>query len=146
MNFHAYYTPDSGAYENYYLNQAGGGDIPKFRGQYGFGLGSLLKSLIKTILPIGRSVAKSAFNIARPHLSAAANDLTNEAAKAVVNRIRRTTQSGSGRKRKATSKSKCKAKRAKSVKKKPKKPRATIKRSKTTVSAKKVLSALPNIF
>ena len=46
------------SYLEYYQRQAGGGTgLPKFRGaatQYGFGLGGLLRNLIRFIIPVGK--------------------------------------------------------------------------------------------
>ena len=144
MNFQAYYTPDVGAYQRYYLEQAGGSDIPKFRGQYGYGLGSLLRSFIKTIFPIGKSMAKSAFNIAKPHLQAAAGDLTKEATKAVINKINKATGQSGGRKRKKSCAKTQKAKKSKTTRRKT--VRNPIKRATVRANASNVLNSLPNIF
>lgn len=95
-------------YLDYYLNQAGKG-LPRYQGtqtQYGFGLGSILRSIIRSIIPFGNRVvaavkpaAKAAFNIAKPHLKEAAKDLTKAA---ITNIASRLNQQGEGRKRRAT--------------------------------------------
>lgn len=86
-----FYYPNAHAYMQYYTSQAGAGDISKFHGQAGFGLGSWISGLFRSIVPIGRSafhavrpVAKTAFKIAKPHLKAAASELTSEAARRLL--------------------------------------------------------------
>ena len=150
MDPYAYYAPDSSAYAAYYENQAGGGDITRYRGQQGFGLGGILRSIIRTIFPIGRRVVKSAYRIAKPHLQAAATELTKEAARTISNKIAGKQQSGGGmrrkRRRRATSKRSAPAsKRAKKSKvhKSRKKARRT-----TTIKrkARSLLNSMPDIF
>lgn len=105
-----YYHPNSQVYLNYYTSQAGGGDLPKFRGQAGYGLGSLLSGFIRHIIPLGfktlvrhvAPVARSAFNIAKPHLKTAATELTAEAARQITKRLatKQEDEQSGGRKRK----------------------------------------------
>ena len=95
-------------YLDYYLNQAGGGGLPKFEGrqvQYGFGLGSFLRSMIRRTIPIGKSVvkaltpvAKEAFTVAQPHLKAAASDITKMAVNKVAEKLASKQNGGSRRK------------------------------------------------
>ena len=126
-------------YLDYYKQQCGGAGVAKFHGsstQYGYGLGSLIKSIIRRIIPIGskiakaiKPVAKEAFRISKPHLKNAAKDLTKAALEKVAAKLLRprTTenQTGSGRKRRRavkTNKSGKKKKIVKSAKRQCKRP------------------------
>ncbi len=89
----------SNAYLNYYRAQAGhgGAGMPRFQGapaQYGYGLGGLLGSIIRRIIPIGarllkavRPAARAAVRIAKPHVKAAAKDLATTAARHVAGKL-----------------------------------------------------------
>lgn len=73
------------AYHDYYMRQAGAGEFNKFAGaqmQYGYGLGGLLRNLIRRIIPLGaklvntvKPMAREAFSIAKPHLKDAAKEV-----------------------------------------------------------------------
>jgi hypothetical protein len=85
------YTPDAEAYFQYYENQAGG-DLPRFHGgQHGYGLGSMIRSLIRRIIPLGSRIVKKAAPIARraiaiakPHMEEAVSELAREAGKKIA--------------------------------------------------------------
>ena len=100
-----YFSPNQRAYLDYYSNQAGG-NISRFRGgdQYGYGLGSIITSIIRKIIPLAASVVKPATHIVKPHLKAAAKDLAVAAVKKITRRRRRqntkVAQSGGRRRRK----------------------------------------------
>ena len=99
-----YFSPNQRAYLDYYSNQAGGG-ISRYRGadQYGYGLGSLLSSIIRKIIPIASSIVKPAAHIVKPHLKSAAKDLAVAAVKTVSRRIKKKRakpQQKGGRRRK----------------------------------------------
>jgi hypothetical protein len=110
-----YFNPNTNAYREYYLNQAGG-SISRFRGgdQYGYGLASILGAIVRKIIPIARGVLKPAVAIAKPHLKAAVKDIAVAAVKKVV---RATT----GRKKKKQTRAKQTGgrRRSKPKKKKP---------------------------
>lgn len=108
---HLYF--DDRAYHDYYMRQAGGGEIPKFIGaqtQYGYGLGGLLRNLIRTVIPLGsrlfkivKPVAHEAFTMAKPHLKEAVKEIGSAALRKAGEKLAELTtpgQSGSGRKRK----------------------------------------------
>ncbi len=100
----------SKAYLDYYKAQAGSGSIPKFHGastQYGYGLGGILRSIIRRIIPLGARVAKAvapaakkAFTIAKPHLKAAGKELAtaamNKATEKITQKLKK-LQKGKGR-------------------------------------------------
>jgi hypothetical protein len=116
-----YYSPNQRAYLDYYTQQAGGG-ISRYRGgdQYGYGLGSILGAIIRKIIPIASGVIKPAVAIAKPHLKAAARDLTVAAVKKVSRAVkrRRTTkkvQTGGRRKRTTGKKRKTRRRRRRPV-------------------------------
>jgi hypothetical protein len=121
-----FYIPDSDAYLDYYVSQAGGLLPHYWASQQGFGLGSLLRSLFRSIVPFGRKVlkpvAKRAFAIAKPHLMEAAphlKDAAKDMARAAATHIgekiasRMTSPQEGGRrpKKRAASKRKAPAKR-----------------------------------
>lgn len=63
-------------YIDYYRNQAGGG-LPGYAGgavMYGAGLGGLFRGLFRMAVPL----LKKGFNIAKPHLKAAAKNIVSD--------------------------------------------------------------------
>lgn len=91
-HFREMYIPDAEAYLKYYQDQAGG-NLPRFYGgQHGYGLGSLIRSLVRRLIPIGskliktaRPMAKRAIEIAKPHVNDAMSELAKEAGKKIAN-------------------------------------------------------------
>ena len=84
-------TPESLLHFQRIFSQHGKGlDIDRYiYRQNGTGLGSFFAKLARFVLP----VAKSAFNIAKPHLQAAATDLTRQGTRALT----RKTEEGAER-------------------------------------------------
>lgn len=90
-HFRDIYVPNATAYLQYYQDQAGG-NLARFQGgQHGYGLGSLIRSIIRRIIPIGskivkaaRPVAKRAIEIARPHVREAVSEIAKEAGRKIT--------------------------------------------------------------
>ena len=78
-------TPESLLYYQKVFSQNGKGlDIDRYiYRQNGTGLGSFFGKLARFVLPI----AKSAFNVAKPHLQAAAADLTKQGTRALTRKV-----------------------------------------------------------
>lgn len=92
------YQPSHKAYIDYYESQAGSGALQRYAGaqsQFGYGLGSLLRSVFRSLIPFGRR----AFDIAKPHLKDAARELTKEAARGIGERLASRSQKGGRRRR-----------------------------------------------
>lgn len=148
-----YYKPNPGLYRTYYTNQAKGqygGTLPAFHGiqrQRGYGIGSFLKGLFRSAVPvlkagaksIGKTALASGMNLAQDYMDGkelksasrsraleAANSLTSQA----VNRARSLiNQKGKGIKRRASSKA-VSSSRAKKKKTSTKKARQSSSRKK----------------
>ena len=55
--------------------------------QHGAGIGGFFKSLFKTMVPIGKSILKTGFEIAKPHLQEAGKELVQKGTQALVNKV-----------------------------------------------------------
>ena len=62
-------------------------DLGVYHIQRGAGIGGFFKSLFKTIVPIGKSILKTGFEIAKPHLKKAGNEIIERGTKAAVEKI-----------------------------------------------------------
>ena len=108
-----YYSPNQRAYLDYYTTQAGGG-LNRYRGgeQSGYGIASILGSIIRKIIPVASSLVRPAAHIVKPHLKAAARDLTVAAVKKITRAVKKrkqskkTPQAGGRRKRRKGTKKK----------------------------------------
>ena len=87
------YSPDTAQYVRYYMEQAGSGH--GFSGsqmQYGRGIGSLFRSLLRLAKPF----FTSGYKLAKPHLARAASGIASDVFSRVVNRAAPDTQNGNG--------------------------------------------------
>ena len=50
-------------------------DLGVFRVQQGAGIGGFLRKIIKYVIPVGKSILRKGFDIAKPHLQEAAGQL-----------------------------------------------------------------------
>ena len=62
-------------------------DLGVYHIQRGRGIGGFFKSLFKTLVPIGKTILKTGFEIAKPHLQKAGNELVERGTKAAVQKI-----------------------------------------------------------
>ncbi len=62
-------------------------DLGIFHVQHGAGIGGFFKSLFKTMVPIGKSILKTGFEIAKPHLQQAGKELVQHGTQALVNKV-----------------------------------------------------------
>ena len=58
-------------------------DLGIFHVQRGAGIGGFFKSLFKTLVPIGKSILKTGFEIAKPHMQRMGQDLAQKGVQAV---------------------------------------------------------------
>ena len=75
-------------------------DLGVYHIQRGAGIGGFFKSLFKTIAPIGKSILKTGFEIAKPHLQKAGNDLLEEGTNAIMKKVDTFATEKLGRKQK----------------------------------------------
>lgn len=62
-------------------------DLGIFHVQHGAGIGGFFKSLFKTMVPIGKSILKTGFDIAKPHLQQAGKEMVQRGTQALVNKV-----------------------------------------------------------
>ena len=62
-------------------------DLGIYHIQRGAGIGGFFKSLFNKIIPIGKTIIKSGFEIAKPHLQEMGNELVSKGVKAVKTKI-----------------------------------------------------------
>lgn len=62
-------------------------DLGVYHIQRGAGIGGFFKSLFKTLAPIGKTILKTGFEIAKPHLQKAGNEIIETGTKAAVQKI-----------------------------------------------------------
>lgn len=62
-------------------------DLGVYHIQRGAGIGGFFKSLFKTLAPIGKTILKTGFEIAKPHLKQAGKELIETGTKAAVEKI-----------------------------------------------------------
>ena len=62
-------------------------DLGVYHGQTGGGIGGFLKKLFRTVVPIGRTILKKGFEIAKPGLQTAGNELVNAAGQYAARQI-----------------------------------------------------------
>ena len=62
-------------------------DLGIYHVQHGAGIGGFFKSLFKTMVPIGKSILKTGFEIAKPHLQQAGKEIVERGTQALVNKV-----------------------------------------------------------
>lgn len=62
-------------------------DLGVYHIQRGRGIGGFFKGLFKTLVPIGKSILKTGFEIAKPHLQQAGKELIQKGTKAAVDKV-----------------------------------------------------------
>ena len=62
-------------------------DLGIFHVQHGAGIGGFFKSLFKTMVPIGKSILKTGFEIAKPHLQQAGKEIAQRGTQAVIEKV-----------------------------------------------------------
>ena len=75
-------TPDPAVYR-----QALASDLGVYSNQTGAGLGGFLKKIFKSVIPIGKTILKQGFELAKPGLQDAGNQLVGAASNYAVNKI-----------------------------------------------------------
>ena len=62
-------------------------DLGVYHVQRGAGIGGFFKSLFKTLAPIGKTILKTGFEIAKPHLEQAGKELVQKGTKTAISKI-----------------------------------------------------------
>ena len=62
-------------------------DLGVYSNQTGAGLGGFLKKMFKAVIPIGKTILKQGFELAKPGLQDAGNQLVGAASNYAVNKI-----------------------------------------------------------
>ena len=62
-------------------------DLGIFHVQRGAGIGGFFKSLFKTMVPIGKSILKTGFEIAKPHLQQAGQEMVQRGTQAIIRKV-----------------------------------------------------------
>ena len=69
------------------FDQALDSDLGVYHNQSGGGLGGFLKKMLRTVIPIGKTVLKKGLEIAKPGLQTAGNELVNAASQYAAKQI-----------------------------------------------------------
>lgn len=97
----AVYQPTSETYTGF--KDALHNDLGVFHVQNGAGIGGFFKSLFKTMVPIGKSLLKTGFEIAKPHLQQASHELVQAGTQAAIGKVNELMENRNTRKRRRES-------------------------------------------